>query len=310
MLKQSFWAILAAASFSCMAAMVKLCNGIFGPLELVFYRSLITTFVILCVVLTNGYSLKTTKIRGHLIRDGLGFVSVSIWFFTLGQLPLGTNITLTYTTSLFLAANFIILSLMRHFPIPWGALFAILLGFSGILIIMQPSFESGHLIPALLCLTVAFIDLMVYWQVRRLGKSGEPSWRIVFYFSLFCVIGTFFGVNVFEGGFTTPTPYAAFCVFVMGLFATIGMLSSTRAWVGGNMLLVSCLGFSAIPFSEIISILFFKHEPVLEVLIGMGLIILAGILSTLYTKKEEANLRRIETGEKITPAPATEKNAK
>lgn len=174
MLKQSFWAILAAASFSCMAAMVKLCNGIFGPLELVFYRSLITTFVILCVVLTNGYSLKTTKIRGHLIRDGLGFVSVSIWFFTLGQLPLGTNITLTYTTSLFLAANFIILSLMRHFPIPWGALFADpfrILGYfdhQATLIRVR-----GQLIPALLCLTVAFIDLMVYWQVQEARKVGR-----------------------------------------------------------------------------------------------------------------------------------------
>ena len=67
------------------------------------------------------------------------------------------------------------------------------------------------------------------------------------------------------------------------------------------MLLVSCLGFSAIPFSEIISILFFKHDPVWEVLVGMGLIILAGILSTLYTKKEEINLRRIETGETVNP---------
>ena len=47
----------------------------------------------------------------------------------------------------------------------------------------------------------------------------------------------------------------------MCLLATAGMLASTRAWIGGNMLLVSCLGFSAIPFSELIGIFFFKNIP-------------------------------------------------
>ena len=269
MLIQSFWALAAAASFSTMAAFVKFCNASFGPLELVFYRSLFTLISIYIFVLWNGYSLKTTKIKGHLIRDSLGFASVAIWFFTLGKLPLGTNITLTYTTSLFLSANFIVLSLIKKLPIPWGAIWAIVLGFTGVVTILQPSFRDGDLIPALLCLCVACLDLGIYWQVRRLGREGEPSWRIVFHI---------------------PSLKSFLCLIAMGGFATLGLIAATRAWVGGNMLLVSCLGFSAIPFSELISIVVFDNIPGLYTIVGMILILIAGLAATIFTKRQEQKL--------------------
>ena len=44
-----------------------------------------------------------------------------------------------------------------------------------------------------------------------------------------------------------PNTRAAIAAFLMCLLATGGMLASTRAWIGGNMLLVSCLGFSCDP---------------------------------------------------------------
>ncbi len=287
MLIQSFWAIAAAASFSIMAAFVKLSNSMFGPLELVFYRSAFTTVAILAIVWMKGYSLKTNKIRWHLTRDTLGLLSVGIWFFTLGKLPLGTNITLTYTTSLFLAANFIILAFLRRQSPQWGAIIAILLGFVGVVTIMQPAFREGDEIPAMLCLSVALIDLGVYWCVRHLGSIGEPSWRIVFYFSVFCTVVTFFATLLLEDGFHIPSLRAGLCILAIGLFATLGLLTSARAWIGGNMLLVSCLGFSAIPFSELISIAVFDHIPSPLTLTGMCLILCAGIAATIFTKRQE-----------------------
>lgn len=293
----SFWALLAAASFSLMAACVKQCNNYFGPLELVFYRSIFTTLTIFALVWLKGYSVKTTQVRGHLVRDVLGLCSVCIWFFTLGKLPLGTNITLTYTTSLFLAVNFIGLALIRKQPTPWGAVFAIILGFSGIVILLRPSFDSGQLTAALLCLSVALIDLFTYWQVKALGKAEEPSWRIVFYFAIFCSVGSLIATFALEGGFHFPDLYSAGWVLLMGLFATLGMLASTRAWAYGNMLLVSCLGFSAIPFSEVISIVFFKHHPDFFTWMGMLLVLIAGLLCTFFTKSLEYGLSKDKKAE-------------
>lgn len=158
MFAQSLWSLAAAAFFSMMAACVKYCNDVFGPLELVFYRSLFTTLFVFITVSLRGETLKTQYPILHLRRDVLGFVSVAIWFFTLGMLPLGTNITLTYSTPLFLALNFILLALWKKEQPEWPLIGSILLGFVGIVVVMRPSFLSGDAVSALLCLFVAFID--------------------------------------------------------------------------------------------------------------------------------------------------------
>ncbi|MCD8338679.1 MAG: DMT family transporter [Burkholderiales bacterium] len=288
MIIQSLWALAAAASFSAMAALVKLCDGTFGSMELVFYRSLFTVLFLLSVVWVNGYTLRPNYAGWHFLRAVLGFASVGVWFFTLGKMPLGTNVTLTYTTSLFLAVNFIILSLIRHQRPPWGAIGSILLGFLGVIAVMQPTLEAGTEIPALLCLLVALIDLGGYWCIRRLGQVNEQSWRIVFNLSLFSLIGSLIFVLAFEDGFHMPTFKSGCLLLGMGLFATAGMLAATRAWSGGNMLLVSCLGFSAIPFSEIISIVVFGLAPSAMTIAGMCLVVIAGMLSVAYTRAQTA----------------------
>ncbi|OLA92795.1 MAG: hypothetical protein BHW60_08080 [Sutterella sp. 54_7] len=273
MLKQSLWALAAALFFSMMAACVKLTNGELTTLEMVFYRSLFGVITIGLFVKRNHLSLKTPHLMGNITRSILGTLSISVWFFTLGQLPFGTNMTLVYTTPLFMSVNFIILALLRHQRAPWGLAAAIIAGFSGITIILQPSFSSDQLWPALLTLSVALLDLAIYWQMKELGRLQEPSWRIVFYFTCFGHM---------------PSPEAALAVLAMGAFATLGQIATTRSYAYGNMLLSSCLGFSAIPFAAIISWLLFDEPSTLMSICGMLLITTAGIGATIITKRAEA----------------------
>lgn len=305
MLRQSLWAIAAAACFSAMAACVKFCNGTFGSLELVFYRSAFTTVFILCLCVAKGCSLKTQYPFLHLKRDFYGFASVAIWFFTLGKLPLGTNITLTYCTPLFLAANFIILSRIQKRSAPWGSIGAIALGFLGIVLLVRPNFSESEFIACLLCLSVALIDLFGYWQLRFLGRVKEPSQRVVFYFAFTSMIGAALGVLLFTDGFHKPTLDNWIPLALMGLFATGGMLAATRAWMGGNMLLAACLGFSAIPFSELIGIVLFGNIPSLLSILGMICVCIAGMFATVFTKREEKLLN--EAAEKSASAQSEKK---
>lgn len=291
MMKQSLWALGAAALFSLMAVFVKLCSGHFGSLELVFYRSLIGVVSILIFVNSRGLSLKTEHLGGHIVRSVLGTCTVALWFFTIGQMPLGTNMTLIYTTPLFMAVNFIILAAMRHEKAPWGIIVAIIFGFIGVTTVLQPSFEAGYLVPALICLGVAFIDLIVYWQIKQLGELKEPSWRIVFYFTTFGTIFGLLGSFVIEDGMHMPTLESGAYLVGMGICATLAQICTTRSYAYGNMLLSSCLGFSAIPFSACMSFIFFAEHISWNGLIGMIMIVIAGIFATIYTKKTEAQAK-------------------
>ena len=286
-MKQSLWAIAAAACFSIMGAFVKFCTEDMGAFELVFYRSLFGTIFIAFVVATSGGTLKTKYFRHHIIRSVLGVTSVALWFFALSQIHFGTCMTLIYTTPLFMALNFIILAKCKGERAPWAVVLAIVTGFVGICLVMKPGLETDEFIPALICLGVALIDLAAYWQMKQMGRLNEPSYRIVFYFS---VLGMVFAVGgtLATTGFHVPDLAGVAGLLGMGLIATLGQICTTRSFAYGNMLLSSCLGFSAVPFSVIFGVTLFNETVDLLTLSGMTLILLAGMFAAVATKRMEA----------------------
>lgn len=291
MFVQSLWALAAAALFSCLAAFVKLCSGHFSPFELVFYRSIFGAVLIAAfVVRSRNLTFRTPHLWGNIKRSIGGTLSVALWFLTLEMMPLSTNITLTYTTPLFMAANFVLLALWHHSKAPWGLVGAVIAGFIGVVVTLQPTFGSGMMLPALGCLGTAFIDLLVYWQIKQLGDMGEPTWRIVFYFTLFGTLFSFIG-TLATGGFHTISWENGMYLIGMGICGTVAQLCTTRSYAKGNMLLSSCLGFSAIVFSGLISWIFFA-EPITGLMAaGMLIILIAGVCATIFTKRREAQLR-------------------
>lgn len=287
MMMQSLWALAAAALFSVMGACVKFCTDGMGSFELVFYRSIFGVIFIAFFVLSKGQTLKTQYFGHHMIRSFLGVASVALWFYALSKMQFGTCMTLIYTTPLFMALNFIVLAKIRGDKAPWLMSFAILAGFAGIVAMLKPGVDNNALIPALICLAVAVIDLVTYWQMKRMGELNEPSWRIVFYF---CVLGIVFSAvgTLLTGGFHMPDTRGVFGLLGMALCATLGQICTTKSYAYGNMLLSSCLGFSAIPFSALIGVLLFNDTLDMVSLIGMTLILSAGMTAAVTTKKMEA----------------------
>lgn len=109
-----------------------------------------------------------------------------------------------------------------------------------------------------------------------------------FYFTCFGTCFGLIGAYLLEDGLHIPSPEAALAVLAMGAFATLGQIATTRSYAYGNMLLSSCLGFSAIPFAAIISWLLFDEPSTLMSICGMLLITTAGIGATIITKRAEA----------------------
>lgn len=290
-MKQSLWSLVAAASFSIMAAFVKLSSDQLGPFELVFYRSLFGVALMAAYIAKTHKSFATTMWQLHFTRTILSFLSICLWFYTIGQMDFGTNMTLVYTTPLFMAAYFMILSLWRHTTPPWGLIFPTLAGFLGVTIVLQPSIKSEQLIPALWTLFSAFLDLIIYLQMKKMGDTKEPSWRIVFYFTLFSTIFAAIGTLALEGGFHLPKGEALIGVIGMGAFATLGQIASTRSYAYGNLLLSSLLGFSAIPFSLIIGVALFADHISWTSIAGVSLIVVAGLFATVSTKRAEKALQ-------------------
>ena len=133
-----------------------------------------------------------------------------------------------------------------------------------------------------------FFSALAYFQIKQLSAMREPEWRIVFYFTLFGTVSGLVGSYIFEGGLHMPSTTGIIGILGMGVCATLGQICTTKSYAYGNMLLSSCLGFSAIPFSALISYFCFGEAASTIALAGMSLIIVSGMTASVTTKRAEA----------------------
>lgn len=283
---QSCWMLVASLLFATMSSLVKLSAGAAGTFEIVFYRSLIGLIFVSVVMLINGQTPHTKYLFGHIKRSVLGTLSFTIWFFTMGHLPLGTAVTLNYTSPLFIAGTFVVAALIHHQKAPWSLAGAIAVGFVGVCLILQPSVNSDQLPYAMMGLFAGALGPFIFFQIAQLGRLREPALRIVFYFSLVGVIWGFAGCWILEGGFKMHEFNVWVGLLGVGITAVLAQVAMTRAFAYGNMMLTACFQFAVIPFAEIISVVFFNEALPPVALAGMLLILAAGCTASIITKRQ------------------------
>lgn len=275
---QSLWMLVAAFLFAVMGACVKIAAARYGIAELVLYRSLIGCLLLAAFVGWRGLSLATSAAGMHLRRGAVGTVALSLWFFATTVLPLGTAMTLNYSSSLFLAAFTVAAALIGGRRVHWPLAGTVLAGFVGVLLVLQPSFNATQAAGGLAGLASGILSAVAYWHVKELGKRGEPEWRTVFYFS---AAGVLLGLaGTLLHGFTDHTWPGAALLLAIGLSATLAQLAMTRAYGSGRTLLTANLQYSAIVFASIVGVLVFADRIPLAGWLGIAVIIGSGVLAT------------------------------
>ena len=282
---QSCWMLVASLLFATMSSLVKVSAAGAGTFEIVFYRSLIGLIFVAVVMALQGQTPHTKYLFGHIKRSVLGTLSFTIWFFTMGHLPLGTAVTLNYTAPLFIAAPWVVTALLHHQKAPWSLAAAITVGFVGVCFILQPSVNSDELPYALMGLFAGAMGPFIFFQIAQLGRLREPALRIVFYFSLVGTIWGLAGCFILEGGLKAHDSGVWIGLLGVGISAVLAQVAMTRAYAYGNMMLTACFQFAVIPFAEIISVVFFNEALPPVALVGMLLILFAGCTASVITKR-------------------------
>ena len=272
--------LVAGLLFACMGVLVKIGAQKFTSAELVFYRSLFGLVAILIVIASTRRSLRTAHWKLHLSRSTLGFAALSLFFYAIANLPLATAITLNYTSPLFLAALALIYLRKEARPV---LLIAIVIGFCGVTLLLQPSFAEGAWLPAIMGLLSGLLAGIVYLQVTRLGRLGEPEWRTVFYFTLICTLGS--GLWMLANRFHSAnlTDLALLCA--MGACATLAQLAMTRAYRVGDPLVAGSLAYSTVVIASLFGILLWGETLSPSSWLGIGLIVASGVLSVRYSAR-------------------------
>lgn len=271
------WMVVAAAFFAWMGVFVKAGAQHFNSIELLFWRTLIGTAILGAAIRWRGLSLSTPHWLGHIKRSFVGYLSMSALFYALTHLPLSTAVTLNYTSSLFFS---LICVVKLKDKLSRAAALALGLGFLGIVLLLRPTFSSDQWLAGVVGLLSGVSAGFAVFQVRELGQMGEPSWRVVFWF--FAIASLFGLVWLLLGpGFSPVHAGNISALLGVGVCGMLGQLAMTMAYKEGRKYLVASFAYLTVVFSALLGVLLWGDALGPDALLGMGLIVGAGMLAAL-----------------------------
>lgn len=269
------WMVVAALFFALLGVFVKQGSRYFGPLELLFYRTLFGALVLGALCLVRRENPWTAKLSGHVKRALIGYLSMCALFYALARLPLSTAITLNYTSSLF----FVLVCVVKlREPMDVRSLLIVLLGFAGIVWLLHPTFRPDLWRAGVVGLSSGAFAGMAVFQVRELGRMGEAPWRIVFWFFTFSTLLGGGAVRL-EGGFHPLVPAGIGPLVGVGVTGLLGQLAMTRAYKEGRKYLVSSLAYLTVVFSVLFGWWWWHDGIGWDGMAAMGLIVLSGLMA-------------------------------
>ena len=280
------WLIVVASFlFATMGVCVKLASSEYASGEIVFYRGLTGALMMLALTRWRGGSLRTGVASMHFWRCVSGVTALSLWFYSIGNLPLATAMTLNYMSSVWMALFLIGGAVMLGTARIDGRLVAtVLLGFAGVALILRPTIAQQQLWYGLMGLLSGIIAATAYLQVTALGRVGEPEYRIVFYFSIGSICAGALSL-LWAGGWHAHTVKGAALLIAVGVLATAGQFMMTRAYSTGPTLVNASLQYLGIAFSFAYGVLLFGDVVTPMALLGMALIVGAGLSATLLRSR-------------------------
>ena len=292
----------AVAFFMLMATLVKIVSATIPPGQIVFFRSfcalpVIVVWLALRRELATG--LKTRNPTGHLWRGIIGTLGMSMGFAALGLLPLSEVKAIQYAQPVLVV---IFASMFLGETVRIFRLTAVGLGMTGVLIIMWPrltAFTDLGVDPylalgAILAFGSALMAALAHVFVRKLTQT-EPTPAIVFYFG---VTASSLALLTIPFGWVMPTGTEFFLLVSAGLVGGVGQILLTSSYRYADASVVAPFEYASILLAIGIGYFVFAEVPTLVMLLGIALIVIAGLIIILRERRlglERASGRKVVT---------------
>lgn len=268
--------IISSLAFSLMQLCVKFLSHL--PFtELVFFRSIVSLILSLVIVYKNRLNPLGNNRKVLVLRGLFGATALSLFFYTLQNLPIATAITINYLSPIF-TTIFAIWILREPVPAKRWLFFAI--SFSGIMVMkgLNDNLDWKYVIAGMIS---AIFSGLAYNMVRRVKDTDHPV-VVVLYFPLVAtpIMGI---ISLFY--WQTPMGWDWLFIVLMGVFTQIAQLNMTKAWHAEKAGKVASLKYLGIGFAMFFDYTVFQIVPSWQSLIGIA-IVLTGVFLNLYAVKE------------------------
>ena len=275
-LSPHLYAFLAFLSYALINAGVKYL-GDHSPLFLTMTVRFLFGFVLMMpLTIKQGgllEVLKTQNIKTYIGSTFFGLLAVGVGFYALPLLTLGdaTALAQTYPIFLILLSYFILREKMKTYHYITS-----LVAFIGVVMVVQPSYQS-NLVPSMLMLLCAVFSALCDLLVRKLTRTESTLAIAMWYFLLAGIVSA--AVWLWQGA-VVPNESRYIAVLVaIGIMGVFAKLAFTEAFRGLNASVMGHYSFLGFIMAVTIGWVIFQEKPTWPMLSGAFLILMAGYIN-------------------------------
>jgi drug/metabolite transporter (DMT)-like permease len=220
--------------------------------------------------------VRTTRPGLQLIRGLVTLVAMLLGFTAMIRIPLAQATAIGFSQVLFVTIAAVLVLKEQVDARRWAAT---ILGFAGVLIMLNPSTE-GLDANAMMAVGGALFSAGITVSVRMMAAT-ERTETILLWQGLVLILALAPPAWLW---WVTPTPEQWAWLAVLSLFGTAGQWLITRAYQVGEAAALAPLDFSRLILASLTGFIFFAEIPALTTWIGAAIVIAA----TLYTIRKNA----------------------
>jgi len=280
-LKGIFCIIIAGFGFALMSLFVKL-SGDLPSIQKGFFRNIIAVFISSIPLIKHWRVINIPRNNtGWLVlisRSVFGTIGLVLNFYAISHISLAdSSIIQKLSPFIIIILSYIFFKEeMTRFQV-----FAIIIAFIGITLIIKPSGNNIISMGALAALLGALCAGIAYTCVRYLGTHNISGEFIIFFFSS---LSSLMLLPYLILDYRTMTYYQLSMLLLAGISATIGQYGVTFAYKFAAAKNISVFDYSQVLFSGIFGYMFFGEFPDFQSLIGYVIVISVGIVLVLRSK--------------------------
>lgn len=309
--KGILFAVFAIALISVQDLIIKLVSSSSIPIHqmmVIRYVLALTMFGWLVVLVSSYDGLKTKHLGKHLLRGGLAFGSGLSYYLALAVMPQAETVAIFFSAPLFLTVFSVVLlgeKVDRH------RVYSVILGFVGVLIMVRPGGDVFN--PMTLLVVVAAMCYALSMLLARAMGTTESAVNMSFY-AMVCNLAGAIAVAglLYAGALNGLKSYESFefltrswvmpegpVWLAVGAVALITVLSFhfiTQAYRIAQPSLLALFEYSTMLWAILWGITFFNHYPDRFTMIGIALVVIAGIYTMLWEHRAGHGHKKWFTG--------------
>jgi drug/metabolite transporter (DMT)-like permease len=238
--------------------------------QLLLIRSLAALVILLPMVARAGFGslLRLERPGVQLARVVFATLEVICFYWAVIYLPVADVMTFYLAGPIYVAA---LSPLMLGERVGWRRWTAIVVGFAGVVIALQPSAETLSL-PAIISIVGSLMFALMVIQGRQL--RGTPDATLVFWQTLGALVA---GAVVAPWGWVTPTAIDFGLLSLLGVVAMLAHICINRALKLAPAVVVAPIQYTLLLWAIIYGYFVFGDVPDPTMLVGAAVIIGAGI---------------------------------